>query len=234
MPRRFGSAAGSDAAAVRWSSCRRSSPGTRRSSAAARAARRGRTTRPRAASAARTSRCASRTSRRSARPASRVSGTGPGSVITAPRPSSRGTSRGRRPTGSARRAAGSIGFEAVRWMRRDSPRSSAIGARGCGSPTRPFATLPIRPGRWPTRTPDAVALRRETPPIASRGQQSGRAYRPCPVCTRLMNRVNFGRRSGVLIDRCRAHGSWFDASGARCDPPLDPRGGRDPRRGDAA
>lgn len=26
-----------------------------------------------------------------------------------------------------------------------------------------------------------------------------------------MNRVNFGRRSGVIVDVCRAHGTWFDA-----------------------
>lgn len=35
-------------------------------------------------------------------------------------------------------------------------------------------------------------------------------YRPCPVCTGLMNRVNFGGRSGVIIDSCRDHGTWFD------------------------
>jgi Zn-finger nucleic acid-binding protein len=26
-----------------------------------------------------------------------------------------------------------------------------------------------------------------------------------------MHRVNYGRRSGVIIDRCREHGAWFDA-----------------------
>jgi len=28
----------------------------------------------------------------------------------------------------------------------------------------------------------------------------------------MMNRRNFGRRSGVLLDECRDHGTWFDAS----------------------
>ena len=35
-------------------------------------------------------------------------------------------------------------------------------------------------------------------------------YRPCPVCHKLMNRLNFSERSGVIIDICRGHGSWFD------------------------
>ena len=35
-------------------------------------------------------------------------------------------------------------------------------------------------------------------------------YRPCPVCRTLMNRLNFSERSGVIIDICRGHGSWFD------------------------
>ncbi len=39
---------------------------------------------------------------------------------------------------------------------------------------------------------------------------AGRAYRPCPACAKLMHRRNYGRRSGVLIDQCAAHGLWFD------------------------
>ncbi len=38
----------------------------------------------------------------------------------------------------------------------------------------------------------------------------GRFYRPCPVCSILMHRRNYGRRSGVLVDTCKAHGIWFD------------------------
>jgi Zn-finger nucleic acid-binding protein len=26
-----------------------------------------------------------------------------------------------------------------------------------------------------------------------------------------MNRVNFGKRSGVIVDVCKGHGTWFDA-----------------------
>ncbi len=35
-------------------------------------------------------------------------------------------------------------------------------------------------------------------------------YIKCPVCQDLMNRINFGARSGVIVDRCRTHGLWLD------------------------
>lgn len=41
--------------------------------------------------------------------------------------------------------------------------------------------------------------------------EEGVFYRKCPVCTKLMNRVNFGKRSGVITDRCGDHGTWLDA-----------------------
>jgi Zn-finger nucleic acid-binding protein len=36
-------------------------------------------------------------------------------------------------------------------------------------------------------------------------------YRQCPECQKMMNRRNFGQRSGVVIDTCKEHGIWFDA-----------------------
>ena len=36
-------------------------------------------------------------------------------------------------------------------------------------------------------------------------------YVPCPDCGQLMNRSNFARSSGVIIDLCKQHGVWFDA-----------------------
>lgn len=36
-------------------------------------------------------------------------------------------------------------------------------------------------------------------------------YVPCPDCKQLMNRSNFARSSGVIIDMCKYHGVWFDA-----------------------
>ena len=35
-------------------------------------------------------------------------------------------------------------------------------------------------------------------------------YIPCPDCSQLMNRANFARCSGVIIDLCKKHGIWFD------------------------
>ncbi len=36
-------------------------------------------------------------------------------------------------------------------------------------------------------------------------------YRPCPECAKLMNRVNYARISGIIVDVCKSHGTWFDA-----------------------
>lgn len=36
-------------------------------------------------------------------------------------------------------------------------------------------------------------------------------YLGCPGCGELMNRRNFGGRSGIIVDTCQRHGVWFDA-----------------------
>jgi Zn-finger nucleic acid-binding protein len=36
------------------------------------------------------------------------------------------------------------------------------------------------------------------------------SYVPCPDCGELMNRNNFARASGVIVDICKKHGVWFD------------------------
>jgi Zn-finger nucleic acid-binding protein len=41
------------------------------------------------------------------------------------------------------------------------------------------------------------------------------SYIKCPVCATVMNRVNFGTRSGVVVDRCREHGIWLDGGELR-------------------
>lgn len=40
-------------------------------------------------------------------------------------------------------------------------------------------------------------------------------YIKCPVCGTLMSRVNFGARSGVIIDKCPDHGIWLDGGELR-------------------
>ena len=52
---------------------------------------------------------------------------------------------------------------------------------------------------------------RKTPPVAAPTVR----YVPCPDCVRLMNRVNFGKRSGIIVDSCSQHGTWFDADELR-------------------
>jgi Zn-finger nucleic acid-binding protein len=37
-------------------------------------------------------------------------------------------------------------------------------------------------------------------------------YRKCPVCDGFMQRRNFRKSSGVIIDTCRQHGTWLDAN----------------------
>ena len=48
--------------------------------------------------------------------------------------------------------------------------------------------------------------------VAPRAQVASAAvvYLRCPDCSTVMTRRNFGKRSGVLIDVCTAHGVWFD------------------------
>ncbi len=50
---------------------------------------------------------------------------------------------------------------------------------------------------------------------AKLGDDYGVTYIKCPVCTKVMNRVNFGVRSGVIVDRCKAHGVWLDGGELR-------------------
>jgi Zn-finger nucleic acid-binding protein len=37
-------------------------------------------------------------------------------------------------------------------------------------------------------------------------------YLRCPQCNEMMHRLNFARCSGVIVDVCSAHGTWFDAN----------------------
>jgi Zn-finger nucleic acid-binding protein len=37
------------------------------------------------------------------------------------------------------------------------------------------------------------------------------SYRPCPICQKLMNRENYGAKSGVIVDHCKGHGLWLEA-----------------------
>lgn len=48
------------------------------------------------------------------------------------------------------------------------------------------------------------------PSTAAEAAAQAVAYRRCCECGTLMNRQNYGRKSGVVIDTCAEHGLWFD------------------------
>jgi Zn-finger nucleic acid-binding protein len=63
------------------------------------------------------------------------------------------------------------------------------------------------------REGQAAALHHEPPERAAAADKSADAaihYRPCPRCGKLMNRINFGRVSGTVVDVCRGHGTFLD------------------------
>jgi len=79
--------------------------------------------------------------------------------------------------------------------------------------------LPGRAPRWAGANPAAQAVR----------------YRKCPVCEAFMQRRNYRKCSGIVLDRCKAHGTWLDADeleqiagfilangGVPPEPQLDP------------
>jgi Zn-finger nucleic acid-binding protein len=71
-----------------------------------------------------------------------------------------------------------------------------ITERMKGEAADPVAGMPAAPKR-PSRT------------VGSR--QRGPLYRRCPRCATMMARLNYARRSGVIVDSCHQHGIWFDA-----------------------
>lgn len=55
-------------------------------------------------------------------------------------------------------------------------------------------------------------------------------YRRCPVCHELMHRANFAQCSGVVVDVCREHGTWFDMNELQRIVQFIRRGGLDRAR----
>jgi Zn-finger nucleic acid-binding protein len=62
------------------------------------------------------------------------------------------------------------------------------------------------------RESQAAVVHREVPQraAAARSPADKVHYRPCPRCAKLMNRMNFGRLSGAVVDVCRGHGTFLD------------------------
>jgi Zn-finger nucleic acid-binding protein len=61
------------------------------------------------------------------------------------------------------------------------------------------------------QVPEAAASAASAPSAGGASGRNGRLYRRCPCCGKVMNRKNYGRQSGIVIDACKAHGTWFDA-----------------------
>src|SRR5271170_4808362 len=60
------------------------------------------------------------------------------------------------------------------------------------------------------REKQAAVLGMPGPPDGPMELEKNIRYLPCPVCHQLMNRVNFAHCSHVIVDVCKAHGTWFD------------------------
>jgi Zn-finger nucleic acid-binding protein len=81
---------------------------------------------------------------------------------------------------------------------------------GCGGmwvDNRTFLAICQDRGR---QEPFVSGPRRPADTGADAGQGLRVGYIRCPVCQGLMNRVNFARVSGVVLDVCREHGTWFE------------------------
>lgn len=59
------------------------------------------------------------------------------------------------------------------------------------------------------RESQAAVLHRRAERLAAADHRV--SYRPCVGCGTMMNRVNFGQISGVVVDVCRTHGTFLDA-----------------------
>lgn len=60
------------------------------------------------------------------------------------------------------------------------------------------------------REAQTAVLHRPARPGAAAAEARVR-YRPCPRCGKMMNRVNFGALSGIVVDVCKGHGTFLDA-----------------------
>jgi Zn-finger nucleic acid-binding protein len=90
--------------------------------------------------------------------------------------------------------------------------AAALRCPGCGGLWLEPATLArltaeaVEPG---AALPEGVPPSRQWAPPEVKPEEV--RYRRCPTCDDVMNRVNFARVSGVILDVCRRHGAFLDA-----------------------
>ncbi len=81
------------------------------------------------------------------------------------------------------------------------------GCRGCGGAWVDRRTLDEMIARArASSTIDPASVRRQTMSMSATV-----VYRTCPRCSLQMNRRNFARYSGIVVDECRTCGTYFDA-----------------------
>ena len=106
--------------------------------------------------------------------------------------------------------------------------AKTLSSRSLGQPAVSVLECPACAGLWLGRETFELLLQRARifappPGLAAEfrvgpdqaGQKLDRSapiYRACPLCSQLMHRRNYGRKSAVIIDDCRPHGIWFDAT----------------------
>ena len=105
--------------------------------------------------------------------------------------------------------------ESKRRCPRDGEPLQARGAEGV-----PLEECPRCLGIWLDGDAFKVICQRKTSEFERNPLPEGRTggsaalepvtYLKCPVCDQMMSRQNFGRRSGIIIDRCAVHGVWLD------------------------
>lgn len=82
---------------------------------------------------------------------------------------------------------------------------SVAGCSRCGGFFVPEATFDMMQDRS-----DRVIFPTSGAPHGEVQAESVVRYVRCPICRNMMNRTNFARISGVVIDTCHNHGIWFD------------------------
>lgn len=82
------------------------------------------------------------------------------------------------------------------------------GCRSCGGMWIDAATLRDFLRLAARDVPRGASVRQWTMP--PRAATSAIVYRACPCCGAAMLRRNFARISGVIVDECRLHGTFFD------------------------
>ena len=97
----------------------------------------------------------------------------------------------------------------------ENPERAALTCGACGGDFVDHASLA---GRISAERPHDPAGAGAHPPRVTRSEAEV-SYTWCPHCGQVMTRMTFGRRSGIVVDVCHAHGTWFD--GGELDAALE-------------